>query len=274
MKEQFQDRDYLQNFQYKTASNLTTRADLHRRFTVAEADWHPWVFDKLALQPGEHLLECGCGPGWLWRHNLTRIPESCIITLTDFSEGMVQEARKSLQDSEVSFAFRPANIEQLPFPDASFDLVVANHMLYHVPDINQAIREVSRVLKPNGRFIAATNGPRHMQELQAMGQLLFADDRSLADTRLMQGKQLLSFRLDNGAQFLSDTFSQVDLYPYPSHLFVTESEPLVEYIFSTITPEKISESVRSRLAAYLAEQIGQQGGITLTKETGLFVCRF
>ncbi|MCZ7671197.1 MAG: methyltransferase domain-containing protein [Chloroflexi bacterium] len=91
-------------------------------------NWQEWVFDQMALQPGMTVLECGCGPGWLWRENLARIPAGCQITLTDFSEGMVAEAEAALAGSP-DFRFQTMNIEEIPLPMTSFDVVVANHML-------------------------------------------------------------------------------------------------------------------------------------------------
>lgn len=72
----FQDADYLQKNQYRDGRNLNARAELHHRFSTATVGWHSWVFDHLALQPGMRVLECGCGPGWLWRDKVDRLPES------------------------------------------------------------------------------------------------------------------------------------------------------------------------------------------------------
>ena len=68
----FQDSYYLQRNQYRDSRNLDARAELHRRFSTAVTDWQPWVFDLLQLKPEMRVLECGCGPGWLWRENVDR----------------------------------------------------------------------------------------------------------------------------------------------------------------------------------------------------------
>jgi hypothetical protein len=59
------DQDYLKSEQYKTPANLTARADLHRRFSTNPYPWLRWVFDQLALEPRERVVEAGGGPGWL-----------------------------------------------------------------------------------------------------------------------------------------------------------------------------------------------------------------
>ena len=135
--------------QYRTDANLNARIDLHRRFTANSYPWHRWVFDHLAPPAAACVLELGCGPGDLWRENADRIPAGWDNTLTDFSEGMVAAAQRNLAEIGRVFAFRQADAQDLPFEAAAFDTVIANHMLYHVPD-RRALAEIRRVLKPGG----------------------------------------------------------------------------------------------------------------------------
>lgn len=269
-KELFQDSSYLQKNQYRDSSNLDARAALHRRFSTASERWHPWVFRFLALESGMRVLECGCGPGWLWRENLARIPEGCHITLTDLSPGMVAEAEAALADGEHRFDFQPANIQALDFADDTFDVVVANHMLYHVPDLAQALAEVRRVLKPNGRFIAATNGKNHMKELPE----LVPDEirQMVVSLRLRGDAELLPFRLENGRALLAPFFHTVDQHLYDDSLTITEVEPLLAYAFSMIrTVTDVPEAIVSQLRAAWAAKIAAEGGIHISKESGVFV---
>ena len=274
-KNYFQDQAYLQSSQYKDSTNLDARASLHRRFSTANVEWQSWVFDRMQLMPGSRVLECGCGPGWLWRSNIDRIPPDCQITLTDLSSGMVAEATAALAATGHHFVCQTANIEELPFADNAFDVVVANHMLYHVPDLDKALREIKRVLSENGRFLAATNGNNHMKEIPEFGQALFAQETAvLADTRLNRdGTFFLSFRLENGAELLAPYFAQIDLYNYADSLRVTEVPPLVAYILSTIDAAKITDDIVTRLTDYLEQKLTADGVIKISKATGLFVCQ-
>ncbi|MBO0792518.1 MAG: class I SAM-dependent methyltransferase, partial [Ktedonobacteraceae bacterium] len=159
----YRDQNYLLNRQYQDATNFGARVDLHRRFRVNPYGFHRWVFDHFTLNEGSQVLELGCGPGGLWRSNRQRIPTNWQITLTDFSPGMLQEARALL--GEERFTYEVADAQALPFADESFDAVIANHMLYHIPDLNRALGEIQRVLKPSGHFYATTFGREHLREL-------------------------------------------------------------------------------------------------------------
>ena len=268
-KDPFRDSDYLQKNQYRDSSNLDARAALHRQFSTAVSDWQPWVFELLRLEPGMRVLECGCGPGWLWRQNVDLIPADCHITLTDLSPGMVAEAEVALAESGHRFDFQPANIQALEFADGTFDVVVANHMLYHVPDLAQGLAEVRRVLQPNGRLIASTNGDNHMKELA----LLVPENvqQTVASWRMRgQGNQL-PFRLENGRSLLEPFFAQIDLHLYEDSLWVTEVEPLIAYAFSMIKPEMdVPETAVDYLRQAWAAKIAVDGGIHISKESGVF----
>ncbi len=171
----FQNTKYLRGDQYRDSQNLGARAQLHQRFSKDSNGWFRWVMSFLGLKQGIEVLECGCGPGWLWRNNLDALPIECQITLTDLSPGMVAEAQNGLANADQKFLFREADITALPFDRRKFDLVVANHMLYHVADRNAACGEVQRVLRRGGRFLAATVGSHHMRELDPIRKRLIPD---------------------------------------------------------------------------------------------------
>ena len=269
-KKLFQDRDYLQKNQYRDSSNLDARANLHRKFSTAKVRWQPWVFDWLALESGMRVLECGCGPGWLWRENLDRIPTGCQMTLTDLSSGMVAEAEEALADSEHAFMFKTVDIQALDFADDSFDVIVANHMLYHVPDLALGLSELHRVLKPNGRLIAATNGLNHMVELPT----LIPDSlKKLSGSTLVRGESIqLPFRLENGRSLLDPYFGTIDLHLYKDGLHITEVEPLLAYAFSMIRPGKdVVETVVAELREEWSAKMAAEGAIDISKHSGVFV---
>jgi ubiquinone/menaquinone biosynthesis C-methylase UbiE len=116
------DSAYLLRQQYRTDANLGARGRLHDLYsTNREPGWFAWVFDHLAeLSATAHVLEVGCGPGWLWRANAERVPVGWRLLLTDFSAGMIESARTNLAGLGQA-QFEVADVQALPFGDASFD---------------------------------------------------------------------------------------------------------------------------------------------------------
>ncbi len=200
--------DYLLNQQYKNGANLNARVNLHARFSTNPYGWFHWVFDHYHLFTGCQVLELGCGTGETWKANLARIPSGCDIILSDFSAGMLDQARQNLAGS-CPFAFEVIDAQSIPYADARFDIVIANHMLYHVPDRKQALAEIRRVLKPGGTLFATTIGGQHLQEMFAL-PYRFDPERAVD-----QLKAANEFLLENGAAQLQAFFQHVEMERYP-----------------------------------------------------------
>jgi ubiquinone/menaquinone biosynthesis C-methylase UbiE len=249
--------------QYSTSANLQSRIDVHRRFSTNPHPWPRWMFDQIALPEAARILELGGGTGVLWRENLDRLPAGWSITLTDMSAGMLDQARAALPESG-QFSFEQVDAQAIPFGDGTFDAVVANHMLYHVPDRPRALAEIRRVLRPGARLYAATNGSGHMRGLK---DLVAAFQPGTDVVGFFSGE----FLLENGRAQLEPFFAQIEQRPYECDLLVTELEPLAAYIESTqrIPGERMSE-LRRVLAAALEDQ---GGAIRIAKSVGLFVCQ-
>ncbi len=259
------DQGYLLSDQYQDASNLDARIELHRRFSINKTGWMRWVFDQFSFQPASRILELGCGPGALWVENLERVPQGWHVTLSDLSPGMVQKAQSSLQGSHRRFEYRVIDAQEIPFEDESLDGVIANHMLYHVPDMHKALREARRVLRRGGRFYATTVGASHLRELYDLISR-FAGRDDLWDTSLPAG-----FSLENGADWLSHHFSQVHMRRYLDGLVISEAEPLVAYVRSMMIAESVLREVKTEAFARFVEgELAARGAIVVTKDSGLF----
>ena len=253
--------------QYKDAANLNARINLHSRFSTNRVNWNRWVFKHFRLPDGARVLELGCGPARLWRENLERVPSSWEVTLTDFSAGMIAEAEANLPSS---FAFAVADAQALPFEDDAFDMVIANHMLYHVPDLSKALSEVRRVLKPGGRLFAATNGKNHMRELDDLSRDLVKE--GVVDL-FSKHTHVTDFTLETAPAYLHPYFSAVTLYRPGGDpdLLVTEAEPITAYILS-VTPDEVKADAKrmSALRARVNQALAETGEVQITRATGLF----
>lgn len=93
----------------------------------------------------------------MWKSKLHLVDQSIKLTLTDFSENMVSIAKNALGDQN-HISYGVVNIENIPYTDNCFDRVIANMMLYHVPNLNKGLSEVKRILTQEGYFYCATYG--------------------------------------------------------------------------------------------------------------------
>jgi ubiquinone/menaquinone biosynthesis C-methylase UbiE len=238
MSEQEQVRE-----QYGTDANLRARIELHDRFSTSTLSYPRWVFDGYDFGDDADVLEVGCGNGMIWRENLDRIPPGWRLTLTDLSPGMVETARGVLGDRATYVA---TDVQELPFGEASFDAVIANHMLFHVEDRPRALGEIARVLRPGGQFRATTIGLEHLRRL-----------RELVPPR--EGGQWEKtrerFTVEQVSKELAPFFVDVELEPYEDSLEVTELEPLLDFVRSRgdVTEEEL-EPLRRAAEMEIAER--------------------
>lgn len=263
---QSSDWDYLRQVQYRTAENLNARIQIHKRFTTSSQTWEDFIFAHLPDLSGKRLLALGCGNATQWRANRQRFAPDATIILTDLSEGMLAEARPDLQGDK-RFTLLCMDASKLEFEDDSFDFVTANHMLYHVPDVNQTLAEVTRVLKPDGEMMAATNGANYMLDLAVLLAEFWQEYGGLHTMSL-------KFNLENGAEQLAQWFGKVEKRMFSGDLWVTEALPLVDYVYSTPRVQQlIPHDQREPMRAFFQARIDQAGGILIRKETGLFLAR-
>jgi len=257
------DQQYLLNEEYKNASHLNTRIQFMQRFSTNRIDQYRWIFDHFNLGPRSRILELGCGPGSLWQRNLDRISPDWTITLSDFSPGMIKEAQDNLRDNSQNFTFLVADAQNIPLESSRFDAVIANNMLYHVPDRQRAFSEIHRVLKPDGYFYASTMGERSFSEMKTL-----MNQNNLVS---LPWDEKLGFSLENGDEQLSFWFTHVDLHRLENTLLITETEPLTAMIRTGIGGSEISEKDLQNLCEAIDQEIKQIGGFRVTIHTGLFV---
>lgn len=255
------DQKHLKDVQYRTPQRLNARFELHRRFSRQTEDFLTWSARSLPWQGGQRVLDVGCGPARLWQ--VLEKPEQVQGVLTDFSFGMVRTARAAL--SQMGMSFAQADVQALPLPDRSFDGVVANHMLYHVPDIGRAVAELARVLRPGGWLCTACNGAGHVQEIYQLA--------SRFTHRPMDSDPGLRYSLENGPGFLTDLFDQVRVLHHAGDLWITEAQPLVEYILTIWAEEDGPPDWVQAMKLEIEGEIARLGGVRVTRATGLILAR-
>ena len=260
------EREAAELLQYRTPEKLQSRLGLYDRFGANAPNWHEWFFDRLLQLEGRgelRVLEVGCGDGSLWRRNLDRLPEAWRATLTDVSFGMAEEAKKRIRDPRVKLL--AADAQELPFHDGSFDVVIANHMLYHVPDVRRTLAELRRVLADGGALYASAMSGRHLAELESLAASFDPDIRVLDPA-------IERFSLDNGGGLLAPLFTGVVMHRLTDELQADDIEPLVAYM--TSTPMNAKDALvgkrLERFRRYLAAKLEERGTIAITRDLGFF----
>jgi ubiquinone/menaquinone biosynthesis C-methylase UbiE len=250
--------------QYRNSSNLSARQRIYR-FARCSGSWHRWVFDHLRdLTGSAQILELGCGNAALWRENLDRIPGRWNVTLSDLSAGMLADARASLGDGSCDFRFARVDAQAIPFADQAFDAVVANHMLYHVPDRARAMDEIARVLKSGAPLVAATNGDRHMREVMGLIDRFAAHNSGITRPSIL-------FTLEAGRDELLKHFHDVTVERRAGELAVTDPQAVVDYVLSI---DRAGDSIDiAALRAAVDREIHRAGAFRVTTCTGLFIAR-
>lgn len=259
------DQVYLLTDQYKDAAHLDARVQLHLLYSTNQYGWHRWCFDQYGLPAQASVLELGCGPAYLWKANLDRLPADWRVTLSDFSAGMLEQAQENLGERASTFRIEVIDAQAIPFEAHTFDAVIANHMLYHVPDRSKALAEMQRVLKPGGQVYLATNGLTHLQELDDL-QRRFDPEANFGWSQTTPR----FFSLDASDAEVTQFFADVHIVRYEDALNVTAAEPLVNYILSMTTATEVKNR-RNELHQFIERELTERGVIRISKDSGMFI---
>jgi SAM-dependent methyltransferase len=179
------------------------------------------MWNEIAEAAPGRVLEVGPGPGEV-SERMQRELGADVVAI-DVSERMVELARERGVDARVG------DVEELPFADAEFDLVVAAWVLFHVPDLDRGLSEIARVLRPGGRLVAVTNSEHHPDEARA--QAVF---------RLV-GR--IQFSRENGEEALLRHFERVERTDIDGSLNFPDAEAIRDYLRSLVTTKHAADNV-------------------------------
>ncbi|GAB2576338.1 hypothetical protein Aab01nite_13190 [Paractinoplanes abujensis] len=244
--------------QYETTTeNLTSRIALYDYRTNPQ-DWYSWLAERLPLR-GD-VLEVGAGTGALWSRVDPRA-HPMRLTLVDFSPAMCERLRQVPGATVLR-----GDATRLPFPDASADLLLANHMLYHLDDPEAALREFARVLRPGGRLVTGLNDDDHLAEIGELGPAVGRPDLSLRPGHN-------DITASTATAYVGRLFTEVTTERYPSELAVLGPEPVLRYVASQgrapLTPAEEAvarEFINARIAADGSFRIRQHAVLIMAKK--------
>ena len=252
--------------QYQDATNISARIRLHNLYSTNKEGWFQWIYRQIPITPDIRILEIGCGDGTLWTRNINQLPTDINIILSDLSEGMIRDTRRNIGSGDSRFSFEQFDCQKIPHPAETFDIVIANHVLFYCENIPAVLHEVSRVLKPGGTFLCSAYGPNHMKEISTLVNQF--------DNRIVLSAERLyeQFGIQNGTNLLKTDFSSIQFEAYEDSLFVTKAEDLIEYILSCHGNQNQYILERYKDFRSFVERKTQKG-FFITKEAGVFLCK-
>jgi len=270
--EMTKDREYVIK-QYMKDDNLNKRISIHE-YSTAKESLAKWMFDRLELAPGMKVLDIGCGTASFWQNVAPQLPEGLEIHLTDYSEGMLESAGRTVREimedypeKKLKFVVDKRDATKFDYPVSGFDRIMANHMLYHIAKESrlQLYRKINELLLPEGRFSCSLIGRSHMKELHDFVNEYYPE--------IAVPSSFFDIWLENASEELADYFNISLVEEQKNDLLVPDEELVYEYVssYSKSAAELIGadkelflERVRDRMDA--------DGYMFIHKSTGMIVC--
>lgn len=214
------DNPLVVQWEYASEERLAVRNATYR--ALAEGtDAEELALSLVAERAPRDVLDVGCGMGELAERIARELGAS--VRALDISERMVELTRERGVQAELG------DVQALPYDADAFDVVVANWVLYHAPDLDLAVRELARVLRPDGRLVAATVGPDHMVELWTL-----LGDASTSG---------LSFDHDGGSAVLGAHFGRVERHEAVGTVVFPDRESVRVFVAATTTRSHLADAV-------------------------------
>ena len=245
--------------QYTNANNLNTRISIHDKYSTNKMGFGNWIVSNYRIDKGMKVLELGCGTGDIWKTRESLMSLCSKLTLSDFSEGMVATTKSNIGEYD-NVEYKVIDIQEIPYEDETFDVVIANMMLYHVPDIDKGLAEVRRVLKRGECFYCATYGEHGIIEYLSKILSVYGVEDNINK----------NFTLQNGYKILNKIFSRVEKLEYIDSLAVTNIDDMVEYIYSLSSMTSLN-SVPKQVIKDILMKNTTNGILNVPKEYGMFI---
>ncbi len=264
-------RRFLTGSQYADDRHIRSRMSIYAYAeTAADPRWRtsviPWDGTQI-------VADVGCGNGFDLRQIVPQGRCRHAIGL-DLSAGMLRSLEDLHQSGRLSLVL--ADAQRLPLPDQTVDVAMAMHMLYHVPDIPAAIRELRRITKPGGTVLASTNSPGHLAEINDLLRTAVSGQLD----RPVRPLPALSFTTQTAAALLSREFPSVTLRTLDVPLSIPDAQPVIAYVASMREPMLASigepldfDAVLDDIAVQVERVIQAQGSFRTATHMGVFICR-
>lgn len=264
-------REYLDE-QYRDKANLQIRIHTHEKYSHPKIDFPEWVLGLVNWTGNETVLDAGCGSGAYVEAAKRR---ASWYIAGDLSFGMLSGlAERSVDRLNL-------DVTAVPLANDTVDVILANHMLYHVPEPEEALKEFHRILRQGGQLVAATNSRRYMPELWELLEKveIHLGAHESSDHWRKQEELLNTFSLESGKDILDAQFQRVVRHDLDGELIFEEPGPLLAYLGTmrerwklTMNVDAAWDEISSVLGTILEQQLAERGQIHISKRAGVFVC--
>jgi len=259
---------------YATDEHLRIRQETHAKYTVPDRSFADWVLERVNWGDDADVLDVGCGTGLYYDKLIERHPDIKYVGI-DLVDMMLQ-GHSGYGNKAM---LMQSDAQKLPFPNESFDVVMANHMLYHVEDVEVAVSELARVLRPDGQLVIAANSINTMPEMQVLMRraIVLLTRGGAAQVR---APELPSdrFALENGTRLLSRYFFAVVRHDLPSALVFPEVDPAMAYLESTrdlreasLPQDVVWEDVMMIMRQQINQLVKHLGELVISKQAGVLI---
>jgi SAM-dependent methyltransferase len=264
-------RQTLTQSAYRNDSRIRSRQAI---FAYAETPaGSQWRTSLVPWDGTQVVADIGCGNGLDLRQ---LVPEGrCRYAIgLDLSPGMLHTLEPLRGTGRLTLI--QGDAQQLPLNAGSVDVGLAMHMLYHVPDIRAAIRELRRIVRPGGTVLASTNSAGTLAEVH---NLLDAAVSGLLG-RPVRAMPEIGFTTENGTALLEGAFSDVTLHARDTVLAFPDAQPVADYLASVREPIERTvgdpfsfDAALDTVTARVEQVIHEQGRFRTTFRSGVFLCR-
>ncbi len=210
---------------YATDRNLRIHEETQAKYCVPRIDFARWTLETIDWAGDEVILDIGAGRGSHYACLMREQPAVTYFAL-DLSPNLLRRHPCAADHLTLGDAMR------LPYSDDSFDIVMANHVLYHLADIEAGLEEIKRVLKPGGRVLAATDSLQSLPELQVLIRraiVLLSKNGAMVNP---PASPCEAFALENGTRMLARHFYAVVRHDLPCQLIFDDVDPALAYLDS------------------------------------------
>ncbi|MEF9885315.1 class I SAM-dependent methyltransferase [Streptomyces sp. P9-A4] len=258
------DRARLAGSAYNGDRDLAARQSLYR-WQTPRHDLPALVAERLVDVRGR-VVDIGCGNGKFIQRLRQDRPDLSLLGL-DIAPGIL---------AGVPGPVAVADATRLPLAAGSVDAALALHMLYHVPDIPQAVRELARVVSRDGLVVASTNSDGDKAELDDLWQRAAGDVLGVecGPARISLGGR---FSLEKAPGFLDEEFTRVEVVELPGTVTVRDPDPVIAHMASyRAWSDQLDvpfDATIDRARTLVAEHIDRHGAYEVTTFAGILVCR-